>query len=410
MGEESSISGPMHSLQFNNQNNFRDFQNMQRISQSSVNTQSPFSLNQNIADFVLKGMSRSSLEALQNEIENVLSRTELNTPVEVSNGMSPMLKLVAAVNYLQMENTRLKSLSHIQSSLSTNGNISSWNIPSTNFQRLISSPISLLNERETSTSINESIVYEDKRDNKSNKRPHQCTFEGCQKSFAKASRLKRHKITHDEHRERFYCHMDNCNRSYGTKYDLVAHQKQKHNIAIKSYRCTFDNCEENFENRKSLEEHKLLHKKGCFTFAQLVFSFSGTFSVKRPELISKIIQAGAQVLPSVTHKVTHLVSTQADVAVETQQVKEARKRGVYIVSEEFVHRSIEEGKKQDESQYSLSDHIDFARLNQVVEEEAKQNQEEEEAYNLACHSNDEREYPQITSPVSVLDFFGRIRS
>src|SRR4051794_17762662 len=57
------------------------------------------------------------------------------------------------------------------------------------------------------------------------RRPFRCGVDGCTKSFTKASRLKRHRVTHDANRQRFYCNKDDCNRSYGTKYDLLAHQK-----------------------------------------------------------------------------------------------------------------------------------------------------------------------------------------
>jgi len=195
------------------------------------------------------------------------------------------------------------------------------------------------------------------------KRPYKCTYDGCNKSFAKSSRLKRHSVTHNENRERFYCTKEDCNRSYGTKYDLVAHQKQKHSKDSKPYKCNFGSCEATFESKKMLDRHKLEHmKEGDYEFSHLVFSISGTLSKKRVEFVKLIHEHGAQFVSSVTHKVTHLISTPSDVSAESSQVKEAKKRGVFIVSEDFVFRSIELGRKADEAEFTLSDHIDFTKL------------------------------------------------
>ncbi len=71
---------------------------------------------------------------------------------------------------------------------------------------------------------------------------------------------------------------------------------------------------------------------------------------------------GAVVASSVTQKVTHYICTPAEVAAETAQVKEAKKKGIFILSEHFIERSCAEGKKADEAEFSLSDHINFEKV------------------------------------------------
>jgi len=150
---------------------------------------------------------------------------------------------------------------------------------------------------------------------------------------------------------------------WGTKYDLVAHQKKKHGNGTKRYRCNFTNCEISFEDKEELFQHKIQHmRSGKFNICHLVFSLSGTLSKKRAQIVKIIEDNRSSVSPSVTQKVTHLISTAADVSAESTQVKEAKKRGVFIVNENFLFQSIEKGYKLDEEDFSLINHFNFSKI------------------------------------------------
>jgi len=230
------------------------------------------------------------------------------------------------------------------------------------FDKLVSSALDN-NESDSSSPYHE----DDSPRRVGEKRPFQCEYQGCYKTFTKLSRLKRHKIIHNENRERYYCNKDGCAKSYGTKYDLVAHQKKKHGNGTKRYRCNFTSCEISFEDKEELFQHKIQHmRSGKFNICHLVFSLSGTLSKKRAQIVKIIEDNRSSVSPSVTQRVTHLISTAADVAAESTQVKEAKKRGVFIVNENFLFQSIEKGHKLDEEDFSLINHFNFSKIRRLA--------------------------------------------
>jgi hypothetical protein len=260
-------------------------------------------LNTNVQESIIKGLSRTQLEALQAEINNILRHydtLEITTPPNdfISNNVSPFLKYISTIHFLQGENNRLKS----QVSSPLNNGFSFPGFHALNNMTPPEKEKQPLSNLDRGSFSNGNHVNEKKEEEE--KRPYKCTYDGCNKSFAKSSRLKRHSVTHNENRERFYCTKEDCNRSYGTKYDLVAHQKQKHSKDSKPYKCNFGSCEATFESKKMLDRHKLEHmKEGDYEFSHLVFSISGTLSKKRVEFVKLIHEHGAQFVSSVTHKV-----------------------------------------------------------------------------------------------------------
>eukprot|EP00027_Filamoeba_sp_ATCC50430_P013404 CAMPEP_0168567914 /NCGR_PEP_ID=MMETSP0413-20121227/15279_1 /TAXON_ID=136452 /ORGANISM="Filamoeba nolandi, Strain NC-AS-23-1" /LENGTH=65 /DNA_ID=CAMNT_0008600177 /DNA_START=402 /DNA_END=596 /DNA_ORIENTATION=+ len=64
-----------------------------------------------------------------------------------------------------------------------------------------------------------------------------------------------------------------------------------------------------------------------------------------------VTDRGGQVQGTVTHKVTHLISTPEDVASDSNQVKLAKKRGIFVVSEQFLLMCLKTGKKVAEKEY-----------------------------------------------------------
>ncbi|EGC36876.1 hypothetical protein DICPUDRAFT_150569 [Dictyostelium purpureum] len=104
-------------------------------------------------------------------------------------------------------------------------------------------------------------------------------------------------------------------------------------------------------------------------FDGIIFSFSGTFSVTQSELIKKVENHGSSTAKGVTLKVTHLVSTAEDFKKNSASVQKAKKQGIFIVSEQFIHKCIEASKKLDEKDFIISDSDDAEDEEEEEEEE-----------------------------------------
>lgn len=71
-------------------------------------------------------------------------------------------------------------------------------------------------------------------------------------------------------------------------------------------------------------------------------------------LLESAFELGAATSKSVSGSVTHLVTTQADCDKLSSKVQQAKDRGIFIVSMDWMFDS-QHGVKQDESKYSLVD-------------------------------------------------------
>lgn len=89
-------------------------------------------------------------------------------------------------------------------------------------------------------------------------------------------------------------------------------------------------------------------------FADKVFALSGTLTKTRDEITGLLEDNGGTCASSVTKKVTHLVSTSEDFAASSSKVETAKKNGIFIVSEDYIHDSIKEGAAVKEEKYSLN--------------------------------------------------------
>ena len=89
-----------------------------------------------------------------------------------------------------------------------------------------------------------------------NFRPHQCTFEGCTKSFMSLGHLRNHMDTHQEVKA-YICPVAGCNQSYSRKQRLKVHIK-KHS-GTRDFKCPFENCNKAFYEKGNLKTHLRLH-------------------------------------------------------------------------------------------------------------------------------------------------------
>eukprot|EP00039_Didymoeca_costata_P018537 m.333884 g.333884 ORF g.333884 m.333884 type:complete len:688 (-) comp17240_c0_seq1:115-2178(-) len=83
----------------------------------------------------------------------------------------------------------------------------------------------------------------------------------------------------------------------------------------------------------------------------LTICISGSFSVSRAQMKLRIEEEGGKVAGSLTKAVTHLLSSEDEVAKGTAKVLKAQDTDVPIVTEEFIDDSIEQGSPVDADDY-----------------------------------------------------------
>ncbi|KAK3099790.1 hypothetical protein FSP39_009683 [Pinctada imbricata] len=91
-------------------------------------------------------------------------------------------------------------------------------------------------------------------------RPFICDEPGCNKSYARAAHLSRHKlVTHTKFAilEKFKCTEDGCTEEFSTKQNLKKHVKRKHEIT--RYQCPEEGCLRSFLKHQHLKVHMTEH-------------------------------------------------------------------------------------------------------------------------------------------------------
>ena len=91
-------------------------------------------------------------------------------------------------------------------------------------------------------------------------RAHNCTFEGCDKSFKMAQHLTYHKTTHEEKivDEKLLCPYESCNKRFRSEWILRDHINTHKNEY--KFHCAFDeNCDKKYNTRSNLEVHLRKH-------------------------------------------------------------------------------------------------------------------------------------------------------
>jgi general transcription factor IIIA len=88
-------------------------------------------------------------------------------------------------------------------------------------------------------------------------KPHACTFEGCELRFKYPSALKKHMETHAEQ----HCGFEGCNATFMGAKELRQHIKDEHprkrSDAVARFPCTI--CEKKFKTKQHLQTHIKIH-------------------------------------------------------------------------------------------------------------------------------------------------------
>eukprot|EP00698_Gefionella_okellyi_P015443 TRINITY_DN4356_c0_g4_i1.p1 TRINITY_DN4356_c0_g4~~TRINITY_DN4356_c0_g4_i1.p1 ORF type:complete len:688 (+),score=193.99 TRINITY_DN4356_c0_g4_i1:102-2165(+) len=110
---------------------------------------------------------------------------------------------------------------------------------------------------------------------------------------------------------------------------------------------------------------------GSSVFDGITMAVGGTFTLSQKEVKDLIESNGGTVAGSVTKAVTHLITTDGEYAAETAKIKAAKKNGIFILSESFLHDSIKAGKLADPKKYPIGDGAGAASAEEEESEEEK---------------------------------------
>ncbi|XP_033625293.1 zinc finger protein GLI4-like [Asterias rubens] len=89
-------------------------------------------------------------------------------------------------------------------------------------------------------------------------KPHQCTFEGCNKAYSRLENLKTHLRSHTGERP-YVCEFQGCTKAFSNASDRAKHQNRTHSNA-KPYVCKITGCTKRYTDPSSLRKHvKTVH-------------------------------------------------------------------------------------------------------------------------------------------------------
>jgi len=108
--------------------------------------------------------------------------------------------------------------------------------------------------------------------------------------------------------------------------------------------------------KKSISEKPAAVKK---TLQGYSFVFTGTHSVVRKALQELVETNGGVFADTVSKAINYLIATQTEVEVGTNKVVKASKYNLPIVSEDFLHNCIKQGKVIDHTHYGYSAGFSF---------------------------------------------------
>jgi uncharacterized Zn-finger protein len=104
----------------------------------------------------------------------------------------------------------------------------------------------------------EALAKQKKFQNNKQEKFYMCTYESCNKSFARKSDLRTHERKHTGERP-FVCNVKDCGKSFTTSSNLRRHERI--HTGERPYVCTENGCNKNFSQLSHLKRHMQTHQK-----------------------------------------------------------------------------------------------------------------------------------------------------
>ncbi|EFA82035.1 hypothetical protein PPL_04940 [Heterostelium album PN500] len=132
-------------------------------------------------------------------------------------------------------------------------------------------------------------------------------------------------------------------------------------------------------------------------FKDCVISCCGTFSVPQSEIYKLISANGGKTEKSFSSRCTHLITTTTNYNKKTNNVKKALATidSSHLVSEDFIHKSIELGKRVKESLYTINIKVNDRDTKEEEEEEEVKDEEKVKKSNKLSSSSKKAESNKV---------------
>ncbi|KAG4302503.1 hypothetical protein PCK1_001230, partial [Pneumocystis canis] len=102
----------------------------------------------------------------------------------------------------------------------------------------------------------EKEAFQEPKRQRIEKKIYRCTYEGCDKAYAKPCRMEEHMRSHTGERP-FVCHYERCKKAFFRKSHLNVHIHS--HINDRPYFCTYKDCVSRFNTNQHLKRHEAIH-------------------------------------------------------------------------------------------------------------------------------------------------------
>ncbi|XP_062510223.1 metal regulatory transcription factor 1-like [Corticium candelabrum] len=104
-------------------------------------------------------------------------------------------------------------------------------------------------------------VVDESSSSVSRSKPHECTFQGCNRSYTTTSNLRNHMKKHTG-QLKFHCTHEGCGKSFLTSYGYKTHLRV--HTGERPFSCDYNSCSRTFSTLYRLKAHKRLHSGETF--------------------------------------------------------------------------------------------------------------------------------------------------